>query len=171
MHSTSIRHGHDTPANPRAMDSGGMGHPRSTNTSRAANAVAAFSNWYSPSNGIRSWCSPSLPLTVKLWKPDPSGPGLVQVTSDPTWTARAPTCRHRSRITTPASRAWGLTTTVEPSLMIPAFSEAISASVSPRMAMWSLLIEVMTATSGVTTLVASSRPPSPTSMVWKATGS
>ena len=60
----------------------------------------------------------------------------------------------------------GFKLTVDPDLIIPAFSPAIAARVSPRMAVWSSLMEVITATSGSTTLVASRRPPNPTSTVW-----
>ena len=44
---------------------------------------------------------------------------------------------------------------------MPAFSAAISSSRSPSMSQWSSPIEVITATSGCTTLVASSRPLAP----------
>ena len=54
-------------------------------------------------------------------------------------------------------------TTGTPGFTIPAFSAAICASVSPRISVWSSPIEVMTLTSGASTLVQSSRPPSPTS--------
>ena len=46
---------------------------------------------------------------------------------------------------------------------MPAFSQAIGSSVSPRYFMWSRAILVTPLTSGRTTLVLSSRPPSPTS--------
>ena len=49
-------------------------------------------------------------------------------------------------------------------LMMPAFSPAIAVSVSPRKAWWSIEIEVIAATAGRTTFVASSLPPSPTSI-------
>ncbi len=48
--------------------------------------------------------------------------------------------------------------------MMPAFSKAISASVCPRWRSWSNAIDVMADVAGVMTLVASKRPPSPTSM-------
>ena len=47
--------------------------------------------------------------------------------------------------------------------MIPAFSAAISAISVPRYSVWSTPIGVMTATGASTTLVASHRPPMPTS--------
>ena len=46
---------------------------------------------------------------------------------------------------------------------MPAFSPAISSSVSPRYFTWSSSILVTTLTRGWSTLVLSSRPPSPTS--------
>ena len=54
-------------------------------------------------------------------------------------------------------------TTGTPGLMIPAFSKAIAPSVFPRYSWWSRAMFVMTETSGVTTFVASNRPPIPTS--------
>ena len=50
-----------------------------------------------------------------------------------------------------------------PGLMMPAFSAAMAASVSPNCLTWSKLMLVMIDTHGVQTLVESSRPPSPTS--------
>ena len=67
-----------------------------------------------------------------------------------------------------ASGNCGATTTGTPGLMMPALSAAISAIVSPRMAVWSRLTGVMTLTAGVTTLVASRRPPKPTSITLKS---
>src|ERR1700742_4266924 len=48
--------------------------------------------------------------------------------------------------------------------MMPAFSPAIPAMSSPRYSTWSRLIGVITATGASITLVASQRPPKPTSM-------
>ena len=53
--------------------------------------------------------------------------------------------------------------TSTPGLMMPAFSAAIAASVSPSCLVWSRLMLVMIERHGVQTLVESSRPPSPTS--------
>jgi len=50
-----------------------------------------------------------------------------------------------------------------PGLRIPAFSAAIASIVSPRISVWSSPIDVITVTSGASTLVQSSRPPRPTS--------
>ena len=52
---------------------------------------------------------------------------------------------------------------------MPAFSRAISASVPPSNCTWSRLIEATHETSGVMMFVASSRPPSPTSMTARST--
>ena len=57
--------------------------------------------------------------------------------------------------------------------MIPAFSAAIFAVVSPSCFVWSRLMWVMPVTTGVTAVVESSRPPSPvsstaTSTAWSA---
>ena len=61
-------------------------------------------------------------------------------------------------------------TTVAPAEMIPAFSWATSASVGPMISRWSAPTLVMTATAASTTLVASQRPPMPTSitLTWAA---
>ncbi len=48
-------------------------------------------------------------------------------------------------------------------LKIPAFSHAICSRVSPRYSTWSMPIDTTPAASGSSTLVASRRPPSPTS--------
>ena len=54
--------------------------------------------------------------------------------------------------------------------MMPAFSTAISATVSPRYSVWSSPIGVTTATSASSTLVASQVPPMPTSTTATSTG-
>ena len=51
-----------------------------------------------------------------------------------------------------------------PGLKMPAFSQAMRSRVSPRNSTWSIPIDATPAARGVSTLVASSRPPSPTSM-------
>ena len=61
-------------------------------------------------------------------------------------------------------------TTAAPSLMIPAFSVAISAIVSPSQRSWSMAIGVKTATSPSATLVESHAPPMPTSSTATSTG-
>ena len=53
--------------------------------------------------------------------------------------------------------------------MIPAFSFAIALIVFPNVSVWSRLILVITDTMGLRTLVASSLPPIPTSIIWKST--
>ena len=67
-------------------------------------------------------------------------------------------------ITASASRCCAATIAGTPRLRMPAFSAAILSSVSPRNSVWSIEIGVMTVASGCSiTLVASSRPPRPTS--------
>ena len=56
-----------------------------------------------------------------------------------------------------------------PGLMMPAFSKAIFASVSPRICVWSKLMLVMIDSIGSQTLVESKRPPRPTSTMAKST--
>ena len=73
------------------------------------------------------------------------------------------------RTTSAASSRCGAMTMGVPLLMMPAFSAAINGSVLPRVATWSRLTGVITLTSGSTTFVESSLPPSPTSTTWKST--
>ena len=78
----------------------------------------------------------------------------------------APFSRHLSFMTERASSFWGAETTLQPSLMMPAFSPAISERVWPRKASWSMEMGVSTAASGQgMTLVESSRPPMPASRI------
>ncbi len=55
--------------------------------------------------------------------------------------------------------------TLPPDRMIPAFSAAISSTVSPSQSWWSSAIVVISARSAASTLTASRRPPSPTSRI------
>ena len=66
-------------------------------------------------------------------------------------------------MTARAGGAVSVVTTTMPGLTIPAFSAATASRVSPRCSRWSSPIDVMIPAAGVTTLVASSRPPRPTS--------
>ena len=59
---------------------------------------------------------------------------------------------------------WGYITVGMPFLIIPAFSSAISANVFPNKYVWSKLIEVITWSIGLITLVESNLPPKPTSI-------
>ncbi|MBS4163526.1 hypothetical protein PRO82_000829 [Candidatus Protochlamydia amoebophila] len=54
-------------------------------------------------------------------------------------------------------------------LMIPAFSLAIASRLSPKISVWSRLIEVMIERTGETMFVASNRPPKPVSKTAKST--
>ena len=67
-------------------------------------------------------------------------------------------------MTASASRVWPAITAGTPDLRMPAFSAAIASMVSPRKSRWSSETRVITLAIGLsTTLVASSRPPRPTS--------
>jgi hypothetical protein len=80
--------------------------------------------------------------------------------------ARSGACsRAATRSITPSARASCRATTAgTPRFKMPAFSPAISPNVDPRCSVWSMEIGVMTLTAGRSiTLVASSRPPRPTS--------
>jgi Flp pilus assembly protein TadG len=69
------------------------------------------------------------------------------------------------------SAGCGATMTGRWRLMMPAFSRAICASVLPSCCVWSRLMLVMIETSGLQILVASSRPPRPTSSTAMSTSS
>ena len=63
----------------------------------------------------------------------------------------------------PASAAMGPITTARLARTTPAFSRAMAARVRPRYSSWSKSMLTIVDTRGEATLVASSRPPSPTS--------
>ena len=78
-------------------------------------------------------------------------------------TTRAPIARARARTARRASSGSGPITVGRPSRSTPAFSPAIAASVRPRYTSWSKSMLTIAEAMGSTTLVASSRPPRPTS--------
>ena len=87
------------------------------------------------------------------------------------WTRRieasikcAPCCSATISITARASTGSSPTITGSPALRMPAFSYAMLASEFPRWRSWSNAMEVIAPTTGAMTLVASNRPPRPTSM-------
>ncbi len=78
-----------------------------------------------------------------------------------TWRGQS-SCPARSLRICITSGSWAEVTTIQPGLMIPALTAAISPGVSPRIPVWSLLIGVKTATSVFSTMfVASVSPPRP----------
>ena len=94
-------------------------------------------------------------------------PSIISACHRMSWiasTSAAPRSAAQRRITAAASGRRSPMTTVIPGLMIPAFSNAIAPSVSPRCCWWSKSIVVIAPATGVITLVASKRPPRPTSM-------
>ena len=67
-------------------------------------------------------------------------------------------------MTAMASLSWGQLTTGAPAFTMPAFSPAMAPRVSPSKSVWSSPMRQITLASGASmTLVASNRPPSPTS--------
>ena len=65
----------------------------------------------------------------------------------------------------------GAVTTVAPGLMMPPLSRAMASTVSPRICVWSRLMEVMTQTWGDSTVLVASRvPPMPTSSTCQSSG-
>ena len=109
------------------------------------------------------------PAQVSRW---PSGPRRSTATdsSRPSSRSGTRTAAARSTRTRSASGAWAAQTATPPR-MIAAFSAAISASVAPSTAWWSRSMRAITTASGVPTVVASSRPPRPTSSTATSTAS
>ena len=88
-----------------------------------------------------------------------------------TWKG-APRRLASSRRASIAASGWAAATTAgTPRLKMPAFSRAIASTRFPRNCMWSRPMRATAATSGVTALVASKRPPSPTSTTAASTRS
>ncbi len=107
---------------------------------------------------LRRWCAP--------------GSATGQGTSAPAWTTRAPTARAASSSTGTASGSPPVPmTATRPGFQIPAFSRAMAPRSWPSTSSWSSATPVTTATSASTTLVASSRPPRPTSSTVASTPS
>ena len=145
----SSRPGIHASAKPRAIASG-SGRHRGGNAMRMPWATPAF----------RRWCGPA----------SPSGAGPFVARRASPARRRAPTGRSgprpggpRGAARPPAAGSRSPITNGAPGLAMPAFSPAIFSRVSPRYFMWSRSILVTALTSGRTTLVLSSRPPSPTS--------
>ena len=122
---------------------------RRGSASSTASATAALRRWWGPA-------SPSVP-SQRL-------PGSTnRVSTVAPRCCRATACRAASARSAASAGSDSPITKGTPGLAIPAFSRAICSSESPRYFMWSSAIWVTALTSGVTTLVLSSRPPRPTS--------
>ena len=113
-------------------------------------ATAAFRRWCGPASAERAG-----PFVLRRQHPH-IGPA-------PTVRPDRPPDGPPGAAPRPAPGSVSPITNGAPGLAMPAFSRAISSSVSPRYFMWSRSILVTALTSGRTTLVLSSRPPSPTS--------
>ena len=152
--------------------------PAPKKASTAASASAAFCAWYSPCSGRNtSEYTPPRPCSSSSWPPT----ATCRLSTANSESARATAASARTAwasSTSIASGSWRpITATVSTGTssprgapMMPAFSAAISAIVSPRYSAWSTPIGVITATAASTTLVASHRPPIPTSMTAMSTG-
>ena len=81
-----------------------------------------------------------------------------------------PTAAARARSTSAASGACAADTAT-PLRMMAAFSAAMAARVAPSTSWWSRSMRAIAVTAGVPTVVASSRPPSPTSSTATSTAS
>ncbi len=159
--SRCIRPGHSARAIPDSAPSA-----TSPDARAAATAIPALSSWCAPSSdGAGSATAPA--ASEKRTPPPPHATSQ----SRPRSSTGAPTASACPSSAPSASPACAPSTTGVPGFMIPAFSRAISASVSPRKSWWSSEIEVIAHTrGGGITLVASARPPSPTSSTHSSAG-
>ena len=103
------------------------------NASTAASATEALWAWCGPDSGMNtSAYSPDRPFSVSVWPPTATS----EASTPNSWPKRAtgaPISTVRSRITRIASGScWPITATASALRIIPAFSPAISAMVSPR---------------------------------------
>ena len=101
----------------------------------------------------------------------PSARGLVSSTSKsaPRLVTGAPRRAASVQISARATGGRWPQTSGTPGLMMPALCRAMSASAGPSLSTCSISMPVMTLASGVTTLVASKRPPSPASRITTST--
>ena len=134
----------------------------SKNNSAASIAATAFSYW----------CTPSIFIVTALYPAYekhcfPSFCGRILISSKFTTFIVLISARSAALFNTSiASFSWLSNTSAVPCLIIPAFSAAILASVSPRIAIWSKPIFAMTVTSGTPqAFVESYVPPSPVSKI------
>lgn len=129
------------------------GLARSPHSRHSATASEAFTRW----------CSPASPSSTSA-PPEPyrsSGGGAL---------SGAPTRAAVLSSTSCASGSCGAVKHGTPRFMIPAFSPAINARVSPRISMWSYPRVEMPHTAGLgAAFVASRRPPRPTSRIATST--
>ena len=141
------RPGQDTAARPARRCSGVTGR-MGCKASTVASARAA----------LFFWCRPIRPR----------GKDARSAVGGGTSTSGAPFFCAVAAMTARASGDSVAVRTGTPGLMMPAFSAAIFARVSPSQASWSKAMLVMTLASGVTMLVASSRPPRPVSQITRS---
>ena len=95
----------------------------------------------------------------------------VTENSTPSKRKGTPSSCARSSSTWAAPGCWAELTRNPSGLTIPAFSRAMSSTVSPRMSVWSRSTGVTTETAASATVVASHEPPIPTSRTITSTGS
>ncbi len=144
--------------------------PAPKNASTAASAITALWAWCSPCSGRNtSEYTPPRPCSSSNWPPTATWRlSTANSESSRATAASARTvCASTTSMASATCRPMTATVSGAPSsarLMMPAFSPAMPAMSSPRYSTWSTLIGVITATGASITLVASQRPPSPTSI-------
>ena len=149
-----------TLAKPSLTASDDISQPDCCRRLMADRMVAVLRCWQSPV----SWPTMS-PWQVPVYK-TPSGVSVADVNAG--WScanvigacSAAAFCSKTGRVSLSASPIM----TGVPALMMPAFSAAICAWVSPKKAVWSLEMFVITHIAGLMMLVLSKRPPSPVSI-------
>ena len=157
--SSSVRPGSRVAPTPAAKWAGVTGNPAARATSSRWAATARFARWCRPPAGAGS---------------GPHSPPGQATASVPSGFSRTPSGNRASISGAPAARQAAATasaaspgpppqTSGTPGLATPAFSRAIAAGVSPRIAVWSSEMFVTAQATGRQTFVASSRPPRPTS--------
>ena len=152
---------------PAARASGGA----APSARSAATARPALCAWCAPSSAGGGSASSPAP-SRKRSAPEPSSASRTSH-SWPQTASSQPTSAARARSAPSAAGGCAPTTARTPGRRMPAFSAAIAATVRPRKASWSRLTGAMTQSAGCSaaTLVASRRPPIPTSSSVKSAGS
>ena len=151
-----MRPGQTASANPlRIASSGTTAIFRRSIAARTPSATAAFAAWCRPINPTRSSPRAKSRISVPRRSTAETGNGAVIVSGAPE--------RFAAAVITSRPSPSAPVTARSPRLMMAAFSRAISGIVGPSHSMWSRSTLVIAATPPSQALVASRRPPRPTS--------
>ena len=146
--------------------------PRSQRRRAAAIAFSAFWSWKRPGRlgAISKTVSESASMMRARTLPSCMDSRSTRKICPGSMTGQ-PRALARARITSLVSGRCSARTTGTPGFRIPAFSAAIAFSEWPKKFSWSKSMQVMMVTRGERMLVASRRPPKPTSKTAKSTRS